>query len=83
LAFSIFLIGANFRDAQCQGAIFSDAQCQGAIFSDAQCQGAYTPKGVYSQELSSRIGEDTGLNVFNRFNHVVFYLIALIFSSLS
>ncbi|SHN94140.1 pentapeptide repeat-containing protein, partial [bacterium endosymbiont of Bathymodiolus sp. 5 South] len=50
---------ANFRDAQCQGAIFSDAQCQGAIFSDAQCQGAYTPKGVSTQTLSSRIGKET------------------------
>ena len=51
--------GAIFRDAQCQGAIFSDAQCQGAIFSDAQCQGAYTPKGVSTQTLSSRIGKET------------------------
>jgi uncharacterized protein YjbI with pentapeptide repeats len=61
--------GANFRDAQCQGADFWVAQCQGASFRYAQCQGAdfisakcqgvYTLKEVYSQELSSRIGEDT------------------------
>jgi hypothetical protein len=44
---------------ECQGASFYRAQCQGADFKGAQCQGVYTLKEVYSQELSSRIGEDT------------------------
>jgi hypothetical protein len=54
--------GASFGGAQCQGADFGFAQCQGANFKFAQCQGAYALeefKEVYSQELSSRIGEDT------------------------
>jgi hypothetical protein len=33
-------MGADFRDAQCQGVDFKYAQCQKAVFRDVQCQKA-------------------------------------------
>jgi hypothetical protein len=42
---------------------FSGAQCQEADFESTQCQGAYALKKFYSQELSSRIGEETKFEV--------------------
>ena len=35
-----YLMGADFRDAQCQGVDFKYAQCQKAVFRDVQCQKA-------------------------------------------
>ena len=35
-----YLMGADFRDAQCQGVDFKYAQCQKANFRDAQCREA-------------------------------------------
>jgi uncharacterized protein YjbI with pentapeptide repeats len=55
--------GVNFGHAQCQGVNFSGAQCQGVNFKSTQCQGAYALKKSYSQELSSRIGEETKFEV--------------------
>ena len=55
--------GVNFGPAQCQGVNFSGAQCQGVNFKSTQCQGAYALKKSYSQELSSRIGEETKFEV--------------------
>jgi uncharacterized protein YjbI with pentapeptide repeats len=74
----------NFGHAQCQGVNFSGAQCQEADFESTQCQGAYALKKFYSQELSSRIGKETKFEVLRLEGEiVVFYLIVLIFSSLS
>ena len=35
-----YLMGADFRDAQCQGVDFKYAQCQKAVFRDVRCQEA-------------------------------------------
>jgi uncharacterized protein YjbI with pentapeptide repeats len=55
--------GADFGHAQCQGVNFSRVRCQGVNFKSTQCQGAYALKKFYSQELSSRIGEETKFEV--------------------
>jgi hypothetical protein len=64
-----YLVGASFREAQCQGASFREAQCQGADFWRAQCQGASFEEaqcqGAYAfdtnQSLEDRIGKNTEL----------------------